>query len=40
METILSAEEEIDSEWVDLILEALNIGITADEIRNFLKIVL
>lgn len=40
METTLSAEEELDSEWVDLILEALNLGITVVEIRHFLKIVL
>lgn len=40
METTLSAEEELDSEWVDLFLEALNLGITTDEIRHLLRIVL
>ncbi|WML51621.1 anti-repressor SinI family protein [Neobacillus sp. PS3-12] len=30
-------EELLDQEWVDLILEALNLGLSVDEIRNFLK---
>jgi DNA-binding transcriptional MerR regulator len=35
--TIITSEKELDKEWVDLILEALNLGISDDEIREFLK---
>ncbi|MGM7722992.1 anti-repressor SinI family protein [Metabacillus sp. Hm71] len=27
--------ESLDEEWVELILQALEIGITADQIQNF-----
>lgn len=37
MEKILSDEKELDNEWKDLILEARNLGITVDEIRDFLN---
>ena len=30
-------EEGVDKEWVELILTAKKMGITSDEIRNFLK---
>lgn len=30
-------EKELDKEWVELIKEALDLGISADDIRNFLK---
>jgi hypothetical protein len=30
-------EEFLDQEWADLILEALNLGLSVDEIMNFLK---
>ncbi|MEY2192838.1 anti-repressor SinI family protein [Neobacillus sp. BF23-41] len=38
MKTALLSEKELDKEWVDLILEARNLGISVDEIRNFLKV--
>ncbi|MFZ3589651.1 anti-repressor SinI family protein [Bacillus sp. DJP31] len=28
--------EELDQEWVELISEAISMGLTKDEIRNFL----
>jgi hypothetical protein len=34
---ILIANVEMDDEWVELIMNARNIGITPEEIRNFLK---
>lgn len=30
-------EKELDKEWLELILEARSLGITVDEIKNFLK---
>lgn len=30
-------EKELDKEWLDLILEARNLGLTVDEIKDFLK---
>jgi DNA-binding transcriptional MerR regulator len=35
--TILVIDEELDMEWVELIREAQKIGISIDEIREFLK---
>jgi len=29
--------KELDKEWLDLILEARNLGISVDEIKQFLK---
>ena len=37
MLTTLIDEKELDKEWLDLILEARNLGITVDEIKDFLK---
>ncbi|MCM3690382.1 anti-repressor SinI family protein [Neobacillus niacini] len=34
--TLLDVKE-LDQEWLELILEARNIGIPFDEIRDFLK---
>lgn len=34
---ILSSKEPLDQEWVDLILEALDMGMTVQEIQLFLK---
>ncbi|MEH6992913.1 anti-repressor SinI family protein [Neobacillus drentensis] len=36
MDTNSTNEKELDNEWVDLVLEARNIGISVEEIRNFL----
>ncbi|MEY2191103.1 Anti-repressor SinI [Bacillus sp. OV166] len=36
MDTNLPNEKELDSEWIDLILEARNIGISIEKIRDFL----
>lgn len=33
---IEKTEKELDKEWLDLILEARNLGISLDEIKNFL----
>jgi hypothetical protein len=33
----LLEEKEVDNEWLELILEARNLGITVDEIKDFLK---
>jgi hypothetical protein len=30
-------EVELDSEWVELIQQALELGLTVEEIRNFLE---
>jgi DNA-binding transcriptional MerR regulator len=30
-------EKEVDKEWLELILEARNLGFTVDEIKDFLK---
>ncbi|MBT2659341.1 anti-repressor SinI family protein [Bacillus sp. ISL-18] len=35
--TVTASEKEIDKEWLDLILEARNLGISIDEIKEFLK---
>lgn len=35
MNTVKKVEEKFDQEWVDLILEALEMGITEEEIKNF-----
>ncbi|TDL74013.1 DNA-binding anti-repressor SinI [Rhodococcus qingshengii] len=37
MLTPLLDEKELDKEWLYLILEAQNLGITIDEIKDFLK---
>ncbi|SDM78623.1 anti-repressor SinI family protein [Bacillus sp. OK048] len=37
MLTALVDEKELDKEWIGLILEARNFGITVDEIKDFLK---
>ncbi|MDQ0975393.1 DNA-binding transcriptional MerR regulator [Neobacillus niacini] len=37
MLTTLLDENEVDKEWLELILEARNLGITVDEIKDFLK---
>jgi hypothetical protein len=37
MLTTLLDEKEVDKEWLELILEARNLGITVDEIKDFLK---
>jgi DNA-binding transcriptional MerR regulator len=37
MDTTLIGEEEFDEEWLELIVEARNLGIPFDEIRDFLK---
>ncbi|PGY10652.1 anti-repressor SinI family protein [Bacillus sp. AFS031507] len=36
MDTNLPNEKELDMEWIDLILEARNIGISIERIRDFL----
>ncbi|MCQ6281708.1 anti-repressor SinI family protein [Bacillus sp. EB600] len=33
----LATEKELDKEWVELIKEALELGISVDEIRDFLN---
>jgi DNA-binding transcriptional MerR regulator len=35
--TTEKTEKELDKEWLELILEARNLGISVDEIRDFLK---
>jgi DNA-binding transcriptional MerR regulator len=37
MEASLIIEKELDEEWVDLILQARNLGISIEEIKDFLK---
>ena len=37
MLTTLFDEKEVDKEWLELILEARNLGITVNEIKDFLK---
>lgn len=37
MLTAILDEKELDNEWVELIMEARNIGISVDEIREFLQ---
>ena len=37
MEAALHGEKELDQEWLELIVEARNLGISFDEIRDFLK---
>jgi hypothetical protein len=32
-----ASDKELDKEWLDLILEARNLGISVDEIKEFLK---
>jgi DNA-binding transcriptional MerR regulator len=36
MLTNLLDEKEVDKEWLELILEARSIGMTVDEIKDFL----
>ncbi|MED3563409.1 anti-repressor SinI family protein [Bacillus xiapuensis] len=38
METSLINEKELDDEWIDLILQARNLGISIEEIKEFLKV--
>jgi hypothetical protein len=33
----VNSEKELDNEWVELIREALELGISVDEIRDFLN---
>ena len=33
----LDSEKELDKEWVELIKEALELGISIEEIKNFLN---
>ncbi|MBE6182921.1 anti-repressor SinI family protein [Heyndrickxia ginsengihumi] len=33
----LETEQSLDSEWVELILSALNIGLTVNDIQVFLR---
>jgi DNA-binding transcriptional MerR regulator len=33
----IASEKELDKEWVELIKQALEIGISVEEIRNFLN---
>ena len=33
----LDSEKELDKEWVELIKEALELGMSIEEIRNFLN---
>ncbi|MBT2735696.1 anti-repressor SinI family protein [Bacillus sp. ISL-7] len=35
--TAIASEKGLDKEWVELIKEALEVGIPSDEIRDFLK---
>jgi len=35
--TVLAIEKDLDIEWVDLIKQALDLGIPVDEIRDFLN---
>jgi DNA-binding transcriptional MerR regulator len=35
--TDTACENELDKEWVDLIIEARNLGLSIDEIKEFLK---
>ncbi|WHY02640.1 anti-repressor SinI family protein [Neobacillus sp. DY30] len=37
MESALQGEKELDQEWLELIVEARNLGISFDEIRSFLN---
>nr|WP_263325110.1 anti-repressor SinI family protein [Neobacillus sp. Marseille-Q6967] len=37
MLTAILDEKELDTEWVELIMEARNLGISVDEIREFLQ---
>lgn len=30
-------DEDLDNEWVDLVIDALELGITTDEIKDFLN---
>jgi DNA-binding transcriptional MerR regulator len=32
-----ACEEELDKEWINLIIKARNLGISIDEIKEFLK---
>ncbi|WP_328588885.1 anti-repressor SinI family protein [Niallia nealsonii] len=36
MTTCMFNEEELDKEWLKLLLEAKNLGMTMEEIRKFL----
>ncbi|MEH7304663.1 anti-repressor SinI family protein [Neobacillus drentensis] len=33
----LTTEKDLDTEWLELIYEAKKLGLSIDEIRNFLK---
>ncbi|MDR4947205.1 anti-repressor SinI family protein [Neobacillus cucumis] len=35
--TAIPFEKELDKEWIDLIRKARNLGISIDEIKDFLK---
>ncbi|MEH7274206.1 anti-repressor SinI family protein [Neobacillus vireti] len=37
MDTALIGDKELDKEWLELIVEARNLGISFNEIRDFLK---
>ena len=34
---VLDSDRELDKEWVELIMEALDLGISVEEIQHFLK---
>jgi DNA-binding transcriptional MerR regulator len=34
---MLKVDDQLDQEWVDLILEALEMGISEEEIKTFLR---
>ncbi|MBM7651835.1 anti-repressor SinI family protein [Neobacillus cucumis] len=35
--SVLTVEKELDQEWLDLINEAKNLGLSIEEIREFLS---
>ena len=37
MSVLTAAEKELDSEWLDLINEAKNLGLSIGEIRGFIS---
>ncbi|MDR7000635.1 anti-repressor SinI family protein [Neobacillus niacini] len=38
MEDSLIDEKELDKEWIELILQARNLGISIEEVKDYLKI--
>ncbi|MDG4656440.1 anti-repressor SinI family protein [Ectobacillus antri] len=35
--TAVQQENNLDQEWLDLIIEAIDMGISAEEVRKFLR---